>query len=1039
MPISPEVQLKRLAAGFLTIIVSTAIAAGVTLADAGQWGIEIQAGDTALERGDYSEAELHYRGGLLDAEKADASSEEIATILELLAIALLKQRKTWSAEQQLTRALALREHAQSVEHPDFATTLVQRAKTRMGRHRYDDAHADLIRALTIREGSGPLADEAVVEVLTMLVDVYRYRGLYHVEDTLAGALADTKQAKMRERDLTFSSWSNWLTALEAEDPGLSRSMTGDIYTKDRVSGTDESLGRFVSELGEASGEWGSAGDGRTSLQGPEERHRTPSYDVTTRPDTGTKGREVPFYWWLSLVWLVPALLWVWRKFPGSRIREAMKIGEHGIALLSQGDLDGARQALQMASDMLKEAGVPDHLRRAKFLDALAVVHMRNGHLADADRVLIEAVKICELILSTERLPISDLERVMSSALMNAANVKEILGHFDESESHLRLLIRVKELRYPSEGPEIGVAHYLLGRNLHQQGKFTESSDEYLDAFNCVAGQYAIEQVPLAHGAASLALDLSSTGDYRGADELLGQAERLCDALDDSAGLDLARTLYVLGVAQAAQQPVEKADPMLRRAMKILEAIQGRTHPETASVISQLGYVEMLQGRLDRATQLQREALECRERSLGSAHPETIKSLCSLIDLSRRKGRLAEAEGLLEQGLKSALEMSRTRDPNVASSLCQLAFACQFLARFKDAERLLKEALNIQREVQMADHPLIAQSLAALAMLYLVLGHADRAESLASEAVTMLERTLDETNVLIAGVRGVFAEVLVARGRYREADRLLRTVLESLSRLGPASGSQIASFQHSLARLWLALGRITDAEQLVDASERRLVSDAASDDIHLSGIDAIRSELARAHGDLNEAYKYARRVLDARERMLGPGHPDRAVALQSMAVIELERGDYDEAEEHAGEALRIFDNIFGTEHPHVAACLGILVGVHAHTGKLAEGRKISERALSILEQNLDAMRPGLITAVENLALLHQQIGDIEGAAMLYERAIQDAERAYGLDHPDLVGPLERYAVLLDSIGRNDEARKLTVQASAIREICGRSAP
>jgi tetratricopeptide (TPR) repeat protein len=126
----------------------------------------------------------------------------------------------------------------------------------------------------------------------------------------------------------------------------------------------------------------------------------------------------------------------------------------------------------------------------------------------------------------------------------------------------------------------------------------------------------------------------------------------------------------------------------------------------------------------------------------------------------------------------------------------------------------------------------------------------------------------------------------------------------------------------------------------------------------------------AKGDYAEAEPLYRLSLAAKEKALGPDHPDVANSLNNLAELLRAKGDYAGAEPLYRRALAIVEKALGPDHPHVAICLN------------------------------------------NLALLLKSKRDYAGAEPLYQRALAIDERALGADHPLDRPPLAGPAKLLN---------------------------
>src|SRR4029077_3554724 len=88
------------------------------------------------------------------------------------------------------------------------------------------------------------------------------------------------------------------------------------------------------------------------------------------------------------------------------------------------------------------------------------------------------------------------------------------------------------------------------------------------------------------------------------------------------------------------------------------------------------------------------------------------------------------------------------------------------------------------------------------------------------------------------------------------------------------------------------------------------------------LDRRVQELYKA-GKYSDAVPIASKVLELREKALGPEHPDTAQILNTLAVLYDDMGDYANAEPIFQRALKIREKALGPEHPDTATSLGNL--------------------------------------------------------------------------------------------------------------------
>ncbi len=193
-----------------------------------------------------------------------------------------------------------------------------------------------------------------------------------------------------------------------------------------------------------------------------------------------------------------------------------------------------------------------------------------------------------------------------------------------------------------------------------------------------------------------------------------------------------------------------------------------------------------------------------------------------------------------------------------------------------------------------------------------------------------------------------------------------------------------------------------------------------------------AHLLQDQGDLEGARRLHERALAIREKTLGPNHPDTAESLNNLALLLQDQGDLAAARPLFERALAIYQQALGPEHPSTATGCNNLALLMQAQGDLAAARPLFERALAIYQKALGPEHPTTAAGLNNLAFLMAAQGDLEAARPLYERALAIDEKVLGPEHPDTASDLGSLALVLQQSGELASARPLLERALAIRE-------
>jgi tetratricopeptide (TPR) repeat protein len=187
-----------------------------------------------------------------------------------------------------------------------------------------------------------------------------------------------------------------------------------------------------------------------------------------------------------------------------------------------------------------------------------------------------------------------------------------------------------------------------------------------------------------------------------------------------------------------------------------------------------------------------------------------------------------------------------------------------------------------------------------------------------------------------------------------------------------------------------------------------------------------------HADYAQAESLLQRVLDIRERVLGPDDPGTAWTLNNLAGLYGEMGRYEKAEPLYQRALDIKERVSGPDHPDTATTLNNLARLYRTAEEYKKAEPLYQRALDIYEQVLGPDHLYTATTLNNLALLYRVMGQNEKAEPFLQRAVDIVERVLGPDHPDTAATLDNLAGLYQYMGQNEKAEPLFQRALDIRE-------
>jgi CHAT domain-containing protein/Tfp pilus assembly protein PilF len=166
---------------------------------------------------------------------------------------------------------------------------------------------------------------------------------------------------------------------------------------------------------------------------------------------------------------------------------------------------------------------------------------------------------------------------------------------------------------------------------------------------------------------------------------------------------------------------------------------------------------------------------------------------------------------------------------------------------------------------------------------------------------------------------------------------------------------------------------------------------------------------RNAGDIPEAEASYLRALAIREKGLSPDHPDISFALHNLGYLYYyDLRDYARAESLYERALAIKEKAFGANHPLVAATLVNMGLVQWKAKDYTRAEATFRGALRIFEESSGPTDVAL--CAHNLGIVYKESGDYVNGEKYYRQALQIWETMFGKDHPKVALALESLGIL-----------------------------
>lgn len=192
-----------------------------------------------------------------------------------------------------------------------------------------------------------------------------------------------------------------------------------------------------------------------------------------------------------------------------------------------------------------------------------------------------------------------------------------------------------------------------------------------------------------------------------------------------------------------------------------------------------------------------------------------------------------------------------------------------------------------------------------------------------------------------------------------------------------------------------------------------------------------AEYLAASGSYAAARDLWGRVAEARERTLGPEHPDTLAARHEFALWTGDAGDPAAARDMFAELVPLCERALGPEHADTLNARCNLAVFTGETGDPASARDMYVQLVPVRERAFGPEHPNTLTDRGNLASWTGMAGDPAAARDMLSELVPIRERAQGPEHPLTLGTRHELAAWTGRAGNPAAARDMFAELVPVR--------
>ncbi|THA71503.1 serine/threonine protein kinase [Streptomyces sp. A0958] len=177
------------------------------------------------------------------------------------------------------------------------------------------------------------------------------------------------------------------------------------------------------------------------------------------------------------------------------------------------------------------------------------------------------------------------------------------------------------------------------------------------------------------------------------------------------------------------------------------------------------------------------------------------------------------------------------------------------------------------------------------------------------------------------------------------------------------------------------------------------------------------------GRAQDALREFGRIAEARERALGPDHPETVAARQQMAYALGRLGRHAEAHELHAAVLVSRERAMGPDHPDTLRCRHNLAFSLSRLGRLEESYRTARDVAAARARVLGAGHPDTLVTLYEVGYALGRLGRWTEALHTYRQVADARTRLLGADHPDTLATRYEVGISLGRLGRSTDALEL----------------
>lgn len=370
-----------------------------------------------------------------------------------------------------------------------------------------------------------------------------------------------------------------------------------------------------------------------------------------------------------------------------------------------------------------------------------------------------------------------------------------------------------------------------------------------------------------------------------------------------------------------------------------------------------------EGQYDACVKLEKEVL-----ALSNQRSDTLvaNSFFYLGTAQLELGKTEKAIVFFEKEKKLRAQLGLTATEEYSNSLNNLVYLYYELGKYEESGKLLTELLSNDKKTYGATGDVYIQTVINAAETLLNLDRLEDAENLLETTLKQQAKSSGNYGLLLSKA----GDIYTFSGQYSKANTALIEALPILEKTYGTNSNEhiLALFNYGTLYMWQ--GKYAEAEEvfdtvldLIDPNQKTYVAALNNQGLVYRRL----GQLEKAEGTFSEI-----RGLDS--ATVGTSHPDYAITLSNIALVQTDEGKYKYAEENLLKALEVRKKNNESKTLAYARLQLNLARVYQSSGQAGKAIPLLEQASGIFKSSLGQNSPEYATALFNLGMANWKSGN-----------------------------------------------------------------